>query len=64
MPAEAIIRRTPARASRSLAQLEAIVEKGKTTFIEVGMALREIRDGRLYKKKGSQRNYAHESARN
>ena len=34
----------------SLAELEEIVERGKATFIEVGLALREIRDGRLYKK--------------
>ena len=33
-----------------LAELEAIVERGQKTFLEVGRALREIRDGRLYKK--------------
>lgn len=32
-----------------LAELEAIVEKGLTTFIEVGNALAEIRDSRLYR---------------
>jgi hypothetical protein len=35
--------------SQRLAELEAVVERGLTTFIEVGEALREIRDARLYK---------------
>ncbi len=33
----------------TLASLEAVIEKGLTTFMEVGAALREIRDQRLYK---------------
>lgn len=32
-----------------LHELEAVVERGVRTFIEVGEALREIRDGRLYR---------------
>lgn len=32
-----------------LAELEAIVDEGLTTFIRVGLALREIRDRRLYR---------------
>jgi hypothetical protein len=32
-----------------LAQLEEVVERGLQTFIEVGQALREIRDSRLYR---------------
>lgn len=39
-----------AEAIRSIYELEQIIEKGQKTFIEVGMALREIRDNRLYKK--------------
>lgn len=35
--------------STSLVELEAIVEKGRGTFIEVGLALTRIRDARLYK---------------
>lgn len=35
--------------TRSLAELEAVIERGLATFIEVGTALLEIRDGRLYK---------------
>ncbi len=35
--------------STDLHALEAIVEKGKSTFIEVGMALLRIREARLYK---------------
>jgi hypothetical protein len=35
---------------RSLRELESIIERGQQTFLEVGNALREIRDGRLYKK--------------
>lgn len=34
--------------ARDLARLEAVVEAGLNTFIEVGMALTEIRDRRLY----------------
>lgn len=32
-----------------LAELEAVVERGMDTFIEVGIALAEIRDARLYR---------------
>lgn len=32
-----------------LARLEAVIEKGKQTFIEVGLALMTIRDSRLYR---------------
>lgn len=32
-----------------LAELEAVVERGMTTFVEVGRALTEIRDARLYR---------------
>lgn len=35
--------------STNLSELEAIVEKGKDTFVEVGMALMRIRDAKLYK---------------
>lgn len=31
------------------AQLEATIERGMQTFVEVGLALMEIRDGRLYR---------------
>ena len=37
---------------RSLTELEAIIERGQQTFVEVGQALMEIRDGRLYKEQG------------
>lgn len=33
----------------SLADLEAIIERGLTTFVEVGLALMAIREGRLYR---------------
>ena len=33
-----------------LAELEAVVEAGLQTFVDVGLALSEIRDGRLYRK--------------
>ncbi len=33
---------------RSLAELEGIIERGLTTFVEVGSALMEIRDRKLY----------------
>lgn len=36
-------------ARRTLAECEAVVEKGLDTFVEVGEALMEIRDGRLYR---------------
>jgi protein gp37 len=36
-------------ASPNLDQLEAIIERGLSTFIEVGTALLEIRNGRLYR---------------
>ena len=39
---------TPAQADR-LAQLEPIIEHGMTSFVEVGNALLEIRDRRLYR---------------
>ena len=32
-----------------LAQLEAVIERGLETFVEVGLALAEIRDGRPYR---------------
>ena len=35
-------------ADRRLAELEAIIDKGLTTFIEVGLALQAIRDEKLY----------------
>lgn len=34
---------------QSLTQLEAVIERGLSTFIEVGSALMEIRDSRLYR---------------
>ncbi len=37
-----------ARPERTLAELEAVMERGLVTFIEVGTALLEIDDGRLY----------------
>ena len=39
---------TPLERSR-LAELEAIIERGLATFIEVGTALAEVRDSRLYR---------------
>ncbi len=39
---------TPAEQER-LADLEAVVERGLETFIEVGLALKRIRDDRLYR---------------
>lgn len=38
--------------SRSLADLEAVIERGVRTFMEVGQALLEIRDGRKYREGG------------
>lgn len=35
--------------SRRLIQLESVIERGKQTFVEVGLALAEIRDSRLYR---------------
>lgn len=35
--------------SRSLADCEAVIERGLNTFVEVGAALMEIRDSRLYR---------------
>lgn len=37
------------RPDRSLNELEAIIERGLETFVEVGQALLEIRDGRKYR---------------
>lgn len=39
---------TPAESIR-LCQLEQIIQKGKDTFVEVGTALSEIRDSRIYR---------------
>ena len=39
--------------SRRLAELEKMIAKGKQTFVEVGLALAEIRDLRLYKREYS-----------
>ncbi len=36
----------------SLAELEDVIERGQTTFVEVGNALAAIRDGRVYKQAG------------
>jgi len=44
-PAQLTLDAPPAR----LAELEAVVERGLTTFVEVGRALMEIRDSRLYR---------------
>ena len=44
----------PAPAERTLDELEAIIEKGKLAFIEVGQALLEIRERNLYKGQGFQ----------
>ena len=32
-----------------LSELEALIERGQQTFIEVGLALTEIRDSKLYR---------------
>jgi hypothetical protein len=42
----------PETPSRSLAELEHIVEKGKAAFLEVGEALAEIHDRKLYRELG------------
>ena len=39
---------TPAESVR-LCELERIIQKGKDTFVEVGTALAEIRDSRIYR---------------
>ncbi len=39
----------PVAPARSLEQCEAVIERGLRTFLEVGAALLEIRDGRLYR---------------
>ena len=41
---------TAIRESARLAELEKTIARGKKTFVEVGMALAEIRDLRLYKR--------------
>ena len=38
----------PGRPAERLRQLEGVIERGLETFIEVGRALLEIRDSRLY----------------
>ena len=38
-----------ATTGRDLATLEDVIERGMTTFVDVGTALAEIRDGRLYR---------------
>lgn len=40
-------------ATRSLTELESVIERGLTTFVDVGTALAEIRDRRLYKESHS-----------
>lgn len=35
-----------------LTDLETTIERGLKTFVEVGQALMEIRDGRLYRARG------------
>lgn len=45
MSAETI---TPAEKAR-LSELEQVIQKGKDTFVEVGNALGEIRDARIYR---------------
>lgn len=37
---------------RTLDELETVIERGKQTFVEVGLALMEVRDRRLYKDAG------------
>src|SRR5687767_13487946 len=37
---------------RSLEELESVIERGLRTFVEVGSALLEIRDRRLYREQG------------
>jgi len=38
--------------TRTLADCEAVIRRGLNSFIEVGEALMEIRDNRLYREKG------------
>src|SRR5690348_9489452 len=38
--------------SRSLTDLEAIIEQGLSTFVEIGNALLEVRDRWLYRERG------------
>lgn len=38
--------------SNRLVELEGVIDRGRRSFIEVGLALLEIRDGRLYKERG------------
>lgn len=38
--------------TRTLEECERVIERGLTTFVEVGQALMEIRDGRLYREQG------------
>lgn len=40
---------SPAARPDRLAELEAVIERGMATFVEVGAALMEVRDGRLYR---------------
>lgn len=46
---ELAVRDGHALSGKSLAELETVIERGQQTFIEVGRALLEIRDGRLYR---------------
>src|SRR6516162_2761361 len=41
------------RDDERLAELEKVIAKGQKTFVEVGLALAEIRDMRLYKREYS-----------
>jgi hypothetical protein len=41
------------RDDERLAELEKVIAKGQKTFVEVGLALAEIRDLRLYKREHS-----------
>lgn len=50
---------TPAESVR-LVELERVIERGKTTFVEVGKALEEIRDQKLYKPKQTFEEYCQE----
>jgi len=38
--------------SKRLIELEEVIDRGRRSFIEVGLALMEIRDSRLYKERG------------
>jgi hypothetical protein len=38
--------------SRTLAELETVIQRGFDSFVEVGRALMEIRDRRLYREQG------------